>query len=132
VIEGRSHVALAAADAVLTACGTATLEALLHKRPMVAAYRMAPLSWAVMSRLLRIPWVALPNILAGERLVPELLQDAVHPAALADARLDVLRDDAGRRELVRRFEALHRELRCSAAERAADAVLALARGEALS
>lgn len=132
VIDGQSHAALAAADVVLTACGTATLEALLHKRPMVAAYRMAPLSHAVISRMLRIPWVALPNILAGERLVPELLQEAASPAALAGELLGLLADAGRCAALQRRFGEIHRELRCGAAGRAATAVLALARREPLA
>ncbi|HCD54368.1 MAG TPA: lipid-A-disaccharide synthase, partial [Halieaceae bacterium] len=72
LVQGRSRDVMAAADAVLLASGTATLEALLVQRPMAVAYRMAPLSWALVSRLVRIPFAALPNILAGRALVPEL------------------------------------------------------------
>lgn len=127
LLEGNSHSALEAADVVLVACGTATLEAMLFKRPMVTAYRMASISHALISRMLRTRWVALPNILAGDALVPELLQDEVQPQALARELLRLLRDDALRAALVARFDALHAELRCGAAERAAEAVLGLAR-----
>lgn len=126
LLEGDSHTALEAADVVLVACGTATLETMLFKRPMVTAYRMAGLSHALISRMLRTRWVSLPNILAGEQLVPELLQDEVQPAALAREVLRLLRDDAQRAALEARFDALHVELRRGAAERAAEALLALA------
>ena len=92
IIDGRSHDCLEAADAVLVASGTATLEAALYKRPMVIAYRMPALSAWLMRRKGSIPWVGLPNILAGESLVPELLQEQVTPAALADAIQSLLRD----------------------------------------
>lgn len=127
LLAGDSHTALEAADAALVACGTATLEAMLFKLPMVTAYRMAGISHALISRMLRTRWVALPNILAGERLVTELLQDEVRPRALADELLRLLHDPAACTRLRARFDALHAELRCGAAARAADAVLALAR-----
>lgn len=85
MVDGASHLALAAADAVLTASGTATLEAALIGRPMVVAYRMHPLSYRILGRMLRVSHVALPNLLAGRTVVPEFLQDAVRPAALAAA-----------------------------------------------
>lgn len=85
VLRGDAHGALAACDATLIASGTATLEAALFKRPMVIAYHMNPLSWLITQRKRLQPWVGLPNILAGEFLVPELLQNAATPAALAQA-----------------------------------------------
>ena len=94
LLDGQSREAMAAADAVMLASGTATLEACLLQRPMVVAYRMAPLSWALVSWLVRSPFAALPNILAGRALVPELLQKAATPEALA-ATLEGLLDDAG-------------------------------------
>ena len=83
VLAGQSHAALAACDVTLIASGTATLEAALFKRPMVIAYNMHPLSWRMMKRKQLQPWVGLPNILSGEFVVPELLQDAATPQALA-------------------------------------------------
>lgn len=124
LVDGQSQLAMTAADTVLMASGTTTLEALLLRRPMVVAYRMAPLSWAILSRLVKLPWVSLPNLLANEALVPELLQEAATPEALSQALLTQVRDSAGRMALLARFESLHAELRCDASERAADAVLA--------
>ena len=85
LVREASHLALAAADVVLTASGTATLEAALLGRPMVVAYRMNPLSYRILRRMLRVPHVALPNLLAGRAIVPEFLQDAVQSEALAAA-----------------------------------------------
>ena len=87
LLDGRSHAALAACDVTLIASGTATLEAALFKRPMVIAYNMNRISWSLMRRKQLQPWVGLPNILCGEFVVPELLQDAATPQALADATL---------------------------------------------
>ena len=83
IVEGQSHTILAACDVTLIASGTATLEAALHKRPMVIAYRMGWLSWQIMRRKKLQPWVGLPNILCRDFVVPELLQDAATPQALA-------------------------------------------------
>jgi len=114
VLDGQSHTALAACDVTLIASGTATLEAALFKRPMVIAYRMGALSWHIMSAKRLQPWVGLPNILSGEFVVPELLQDAASPAALAHevlqwlAAIDAEPDKI--RALEQRFTALHTEL----------------------
>jgi lipid-A-disaccharide synthase len=122
MLEGRSHEALAACDATLIASGTATLEAALFKRPMVIAYRMHPLSWQIMKRMRYQPWVGLPNILCGEFVVPELLQDAATPQALAAEVLGWL-DAPQRTEAVRRrFDDLHHLLRRDTARRATDAI----------
>jgi lipid-A-disaccharide synthase len=122
VVEGRSHEALAACDVTLIASGTATLEAALFKRPMVIAYKLAPLSWHIMKRMNYQPWVGLPNILSRDFVVPELLQHAATPEALADATLSWL-DDADRCDaLQRRFIELHQTLRCGTAERATEAI----------
>jgi len=119
VIDGDSHHALEACDAALIASGTATLEAALYKRPMVIAYKMASLSAALMRNKGYQPWVGLPNILAGEFLVPEFLQERATPAALAAALLFQLQDDANRSRLVTRFEEIHLTLRRDTASRCA-------------
>jgi lipid-A-disaccharide synthase len=122
VLAGQSHAALAACDVTLIASGTATLEAALFKRPMVIAYNMNALSWQIMRRQQLQPWVGLPNILCQEFVVPELLQAAATPKAMAQAVLDWL--DAPERisALQQRFETLHHTLRCNTAQRATDAI----------
>ncbi len=125
IVQGRSHEVLAASDAVLVASGTATLEAALYKRPMVIAYRMAWLSWVKMRNMGYLPWIGLPNILAREFLVPELLQEQATPDALAAALEFQLFDSANRARLEERFLALHRELRRDTARLAAAAVAEL-------
>jgi len=122
LLDGRSHEALAACDLTLIASGTATLEAALFKRPMVIVYRMHPLSWALMKRMALQPWVGLPNILCGEFAVPELIQEACTPEALArEARAWL--DAPDRRARVReRFESLHASLRRDTARLATDAL----------
>ncbi len=125
LLFGHSHEALAAADLALVASGTATLEAALFKTPMVIAYRQAPLSFALMRAMLYLPYVGMPNILAGEKLVPELLQDEATPAALAAALIALLRDTAAQQRQRERFMEFHEQLRRNAAERAADAVLSV-------
>lgn len=122
LLFGHSHEALAAADLALVASGTATLEAALYKTPMVITYRQSPLSWALQRRMLYLPYIGLPNILAGERLVPELLQGKATPAALAAALLALLRDTALQRRQVEKFREFHALLRQNTAEKAADAV----------
>lgn len=122
IVQGRSHEVLAACDVTLIASGTATLEAALFKRPMVIAYNMHWLSWIIMRRKQLQPWVGLPNILSSEFVVPELLQDAATPAALADATLAWL--DAPQRvaALEERFTQLHQLLQRDTARLATDAI----------
>ncbi|PPV42146.1 lipid-A-disaccharide synthase [Ectopseudomonas oleovorans] len=123
LLNGRSHEALAACDAVLIASGTATLEALLYKRPMVVAYRVAPLTYRVLKRLVKSPYISLPNLLAERLLVPELIQDAATPEALAQAVAPLI--DGGQVQ-TEGFDLIHRALRRDASVSAADAVLKLA------
>jgi lipid-A-disaccharide synthase len=119
LVAGRSREVMAAADVVLLASGTATLEAMLLKKPMVVGYRLAALSYRIMSRLIKIPYIALPNLLAREQLVPELLQDEATPEKLCAAVLDQL-ENTGEREHVRAaFRDLHEQLRQGADEQAA-------------
>lgn len=122
LLDGRSHVALAACNAVLIASGTATLEALLYKRPMVVAYRLAPLTYWILKRMVKSPYVSLPNLLAQRLLVPELLQDAATAEALAQTLLPLL--DNGDAQTAG-FDAIHRTLRRDASNQAAEAVLNL-------
>jgi lipid-A-disaccharide synthase len=122
LLNGQSHLALAACDAVLIASGTATLEALLYKRPMVVAYRLAPLTFWILKRMVKSPYISLPNLLAQRLLVPELLQDDATPEALAQTLLPLI--DGGE-EQTRGFDAIHRTLRRDASNQAADAVLTL-------
>jgi len=122
VIAGQSHTALAACDVTLIASGTATLEAALFKRPMVIAYNMNWLSWQIMRRKQLQPWVGLPNILCGEFVVPEFLQEAASPQALAHAVLDWLDAPERIEVLQQRFTALHHTLRRNTAQLATDAI----------
>ena len=125
VLDGQSHAALAACDVTLIASGTATLEAALFKRPMVIGYRMAALSWQLMKRMRYQPWVGLPNILAREFLVPELIQGDCEPVALAAATLRWLDDAAASERVARRFDDLHHSLRRDTARQATDAIAQL-------
>src|SRR3954468_22853968 len=123
LLFGHSHDALAAADLALVASGTGTLETALFKTPMVIAYRQSPISWAIMRQMLYLPYVGMPNILAGERLVPELLQDEATPAALSAALLALWRDKPARERQLARFREFHELLRQNTAEKAAEAIL---------
>jgi lipid-A-disaccharide synthase len=125
VLSGRSHVAIAAADAVLVASGTATLEVALFKKPMVIAYKMMRASWEILRHMGYLPWVGLPNILAREFVVPELLQDAATPQALADALWKQLDDAPHRERLRQRFSEIHHALLRDTAKESAQAVLQL-------
>jgi lipid-A-disaccharide synthase len=122
---GHSHEALAAADLALVASGTATLETALFKTPMVIAYRQSALSWLIMRRMGYLPYIGLPNILAGEPLVPEFVQDKATPGALANALLDLQQDTGAQRRQIAKFHEIHAVLRQNTAQKAADAVLAV-------
>lgn len=132
IIAGQSHTALAACDVTLIASGTATLEAALFKRPMVIGYHMGWLSWQLMQRKRLQPWVGLPNILCGEFVVPELLQDAATPEALAAEILVWLDARATNPEKITalhtRFTTLHRELQRDTATLATDAIQKVLQG----
>jgi len=124
IVSGQSHTVLAACDLTLIASGTATLEAALFKRPMVIAYNMHWFSWRLMQRKQLQPWVGLPNILCRNFVVPELLQDAATPPALADACLQWLDPSASARiaALEATFTALHHSLQRDTAQLATDAI----------
>jgi len=123
MLFGHAHDAMAAADMVIAASGTATLEAALLKRPMVIAYKMPRLSWWMMKGRRYQPWVGLPNILAGEFIVPEFLQEDATPENLAQAALNLLNDHTVRARLEARFAAMLDELRQNTAQKLAAAVL---------
>lgn len=129
IVKGRSREVMAASDAVLLASGTATLEAMLLKKPMVVGYRLSDLSYKILSRMVKIPHIALPNLLARRELVPELLQDAATPEALGAAVLGQLEDTSRREQLISAFTDLHLTLRQNADEQAANAIAALLAGE---
>ncbi|MDC8783687.1 lipid-A-disaccharide synthase [Roseateles koreensis] len=122
LLEGRSHEALAACDVTLVASGTATLEAALFKRPMVIAYRMHWLNWWRMKGKNYQPWVGLPNVLAREFLVPELIQDQCTPEALAREGLAWFAEPERYTRVQARFAEQHLLLRCNTAQRASDAI----------
>jgi len=123
LLFGHAHDAMAASDAVLVASGTATLEAALLKRPMVVAYKMAPLSYRLMRRMGYLPYVGLPNILAGKFVVPEFIQDDATPENLAQALLNFLADKTTCARIGEVFREIHLQLKQNTAEKAAQAVL---------
>ena len=125
LLFGHSHEALAAADIALVASGTATLESALLKTPMVITYRQSTFTWALMRWMLYLPYIGLPNILAGKSLVPEFVQDQATPEKLAKALLELLQDAGAQRRQVDKFCEIHVSLRQNTAQKAADAVLAV-------
>jgi lipid-A-disaccharide synthase len=125
IVDGQSHTAMSAADAVLVASGTASLEVALHKKPMVIAYKMMAASWHIMRHMGYQPWIGLPNILAREFLVPELLQDSATPQALADGIWSQLQNPKHIESLKQRFVEMHHSLRRDTARESAQAVLKL-------
>ncbi|MCT8467084.1 lipid-A-disaccharide synthase [Chromohalobacter canadensis] len=120
--DGESRQAMTAADAVLLASGTAALEAMLCHRPMVVAYKMAPATHWLAKRMVKTDWISLPNLIAQETLVPELVQDAASHEAIGGALLEWLGDDAKRQAMEARFADLHATLQRGASERAAEAI----------
>ncbi len=131
LVDGNARDVLQSADAVLTASGTATLEALLLKCPMVIAYRLHWLTHWIFTtfNLIKSPFISLANMLAGEEIAPEILQDSVQPEVLADALIKVLEKEK-QTGLVREVGCrVHKQLRLNASSRAADAVLELVRSK---
>jgi lipid-A-disaccharide synthase len=123
VLDGQSRQAMIAADAVLLASGTASLEAMLCKKPMLVAYKFNWLTYQMGKRMYKPKWFSLPNLLANEELVPELVQHQVVPQAMAQQLQPMLEN--GSPELIRRFEQLHQQLKIGADERAAEAIIKL-------
>lgn len=121
----QSREAMAASDAVLIASGTATLEAALLNKPMVVAYKAAPLTYAIYSRMLNSEFVSLPNILANRMLVPEILQQEVRPEVLGKSMLNALYNQEYRGMLNKYFSNFHQQLCQDSDQKAADAVIRL-------
>ncbi len=122
LLFGHAHEAMMASDVVLVASGTATLEAALVKRPMVIAYKMAPLSYRLMRGMGYLPYVGLPNVLAGKFVVPEFIQDDATPENLAQAMLNLYADKETCARIGELFRTIHLQLRQDAASKAASAV----------
>lgn len=122
LLHGQSQAVLEACNAVLIASGTATLEALLFKRPMVVAYKLAGLTYWILQKMVRSPYISLPNLLAQKMLVPEMLQDQATPELLAQKMLPLLADGSEQTDF---FANIHQVLRRNASETAAQAVLQL-------
>ena len=125
IMFGHAHRAMEAANAIVVASGTATLEAALIKRPMVITYRMPGLSWQILKRMKYLPYVGLPNVLAGRFVVPELLQHNAVPEKLAAALLQMLDDKSRLADIRTEFYRIHEVLRQNTEEKAAQAVLSL-------
>jgi len=123
LVDGQSREVMAAADVVLLASGTAALEAMLLKRPMVVAYKLAPLTYWLARRLVKVENVSLPNLLANETLVPELIQHEATPENLGQKVLAYFENPAIMDDLNQRFTDIHRTLRQDASQQAADAIL---------
>ena len=121
VTQGTARDAMIASDVILLASGTATLEAMLCKRPMVAAYKLAPLTYKIMQRLYKAPFFTLPNLLANEAIIPELLQEEVNADNMSSQLLNFFESDNS--ALISRFTDLHHTLKCNADKTAAKAVV---------
>ena len=124
ILFGHAHDAMEAADVVIVASGTATLEAALLKKPMVITYRMSKISWQILKRMRLQPYVGLPNILAEKFVVPELLQDDSTPEKLAEATMKLMSDTTYISEIKAEFTKIHHSLKQNTAEKAANAILA--------
>ena len=122
LLDRQAQTVMAASDAILIASGTAVLEAALHKKPLVVSYKISPLTFAIVSRLVKVEHVSLPNLLAGKELIPELLQDDATPETLRDAMVKALNDQDNRAMLERQFTDIHLQLRQDASKLAWDAL----------
>jgi lipid-A-disaccharide synthase len=127
LINGQSRDVMAASDVVVLASGTATLEAMLLKRPMVVAYKVSAITHYIMKRLLKAPFISLPNLLANKELVPELIQGQARAELIGERVLERLDEEKSRKMQIE-FEGLHHELKKGASEQAADAIVNLLEG----
>ncbi|WP_404413715.1 lipid-A-disaccharide synthase [Vreelandella aquamarina] len=131
VIQAQAREAIVASDAVLLTSGTAALEAMLCHRPMLVAYKMAPATHWLAKRLVKTRWISLPNLIAQESIVPELIQEAATSSAIASELIQLLGNDTARRALETRFADMHADLQRNASRRAVDAIEALIAGQPL-
>ncbi len=125
LIDGQSRTVMAAADAILIASGTATLEAMLIKRPMVAAYRISSVTYFLVKSFLNTKFYALPNLLAGREVIPEFMQNDIFPEVLGQALLEIIENPNKITEITDVFADIHQSLRKDASATAADAILEL-------
>lgn len=126
ILSGQARQAMAASDLVIVKSGTATLEAMLLKRPMIVAYKCSALSYAIVAPQVKVPYSALPNLLANQPIVPEFIQYAATATAIATTAFALLNDKTGRgQQMKQTFDAIHLQLRQNADERAAEAILTL-------
>ncbi|MBO9480224.1 lipid-A-disaccharide synthase [Salinisphaera sp. G21_0] len=125
VYDGQAQSVMAASDAILIASGTAVLEAALHKKPLVVSYKMAPLSFAIVSRMVKVKYVSLPNLLADKALVPEVLQDDATPENLRVLIRKAIEDQAYRGALEQSFKEIHHQLKQDASRLAYEAVISV-------
>ncbi|THB72501.1 MAG: lipid-A-disaccharide synthase [Gammaproteobacteria bacterium] len=123
--QGVAKEAITASDIALVASGTATLEVMLLGRPMVMAYRLAPLTYQIYKRMIKVDSFSLPNLLAGEQLVPELIQNDVTGEALGKELQNLLYAEDGNERLLRKFKLLGEQIRCGASKQAAEAIAGL-------
>ncbi|MGP8290228.1 lipid-A-disaccharide synthase [Vreelandella zhanjiangensis] len=131
LLNGQAREAMVASDAVLLASGTAALEAMLCHRAMLVAYKMAPATHWLAKRMVKTRWVSLPNLIAQQSVVPELIQEAATPEAIADQLHELLSDNEARLALEARFATMHANLQRDASRRAAEAITAIAFGQPL-
>ena len=131
LVNGQSQTVMAAADVVLMASGTTALEAMLLKRPMVIAYKLSWLSWAILSRMVKTPYVGLPNLLAGKKLVPELLQDDATAENMSAAVMHYFEHPQETQALRDTFYDMHQSIKRNASDRAADAIAQLVQTKSL-
>ena len=124
-LVSQTSAVLAASDCVLVASGTATLETMLYKKPMIVAYRMHPLTYAMARRLVKVPFIALPNLLANQALVSEYIQERATPALLGEALYGLIHNREGESALLAHFRRIHKSLKQNASNKAAEAISAL-------
>jgi len=127
IIVGRTRAVISASDAVLVTSGTATLEVMLHKKPMVVAYKMHPITYQIAKRMVKVPYISLPNLLANEKIVPEFIQQDIHISTLGETlfkQLELTTETAG---MLQKFTELHQVLQQDASFKAAEAINRLLR-----